>query len=66
MDSQTPPRRKAKSPTSKPADAKPDAKPDPAKKSDNEFRDGYKKAYALIYSDRDYVAGIVALKNARP
>ena len=50
-------------PDVKPADVKPDAKPDPAKKSDNEFRDGYKKAYALIYSDRDYVAGIVALKK---
>jgi tetratricopeptide (TPR) repeat protein len=50
-------------PDVKPADAKPDAKPDPAKKSNNEFRDGYKKAYALIYSDRDYAAGIVALKQ---
>jgi tetratricopeptide (TPR) repeat protein len=50
-------------PDVKPADAKPDAKPDPGKKSNNEFRDGYKKAYALIYSERDYAAGIVALKQ---
>ena len=50
-------------PDVKPADAKPDAKPDPAKKSDNQFRDGYKNAYALIYRDRDYAAGIVALKK---
>jgi tetratricopeptide (TPR) repeat protein len=50
-------------PDVKPADAKPDAKPDPGKKSNNEFRDGYKKAYALIYSERDYAAGIGALKQ---
>jgi tetratricopeptide (TPR) repeat protein len=50
-------------PDVKPADAKPDAKPDAGKKSNNEFRDGYKKAYALIYSERDYAAGIGALKQ---
>jgi len=53
----------APKPDVKPADAKPDAKPDPAKKSDNEFRDGYKKAYALIYDAQYYAAGISALKS---
>src|SRR5262245_28830139 len=40
-------------PDVKPADVKPDAKPDPGKKSDNQFLDGYKKAYALIYDAQD-------------
>jgi tetratricopeptide (TPR) repeat protein len=53
----------APKPDVKPADANPsDAKPDPGKKSDNQFLDGYKKAYALIYDAQDYSAGIVALK----
>ncbi len=50
-------------PDAKPADAKPDAKPDPAKKSDNQFRDGYSRAYALIYDRQDYAAGLVALRS---
>ncbi len=45
-------------PDVKPADVKPDGK-----KSDNQFRDGYKKAYALIYGEHDYEAGLVALKS---
>jgi len=61
-DEKPDPNAQAPKPDVKPADAKPDAKPDPAKKSDNQFLDGYKKAYALIYDAQDYAAGIVALK----
>ncbi len=47
-----------RTPDSKPADAK----PQPDKKSDNNFRDGYKKAYAAIYTDKDYAGGIALLR----
>ena len=39
-----------------------ETKPTPDKKSDNEFRDGYRQAYALIYKQQDYTGGIAALK----
>src|SRR5262245_8922966 len=51
----------------KPTDAKTeDKKPEetkaPDKKSQNEFLDGYRNAYNLIYKQHDYAAGIAALK----
>jgi tetratricopeptide (TPR) repeat protein len=50
-----------KAPDAKPADAKPtDAKP-ADKKSDVDFRDGYKLAYDAIYRQQDYARGIVIL-----
>jgi tetratricopeptide (TPR) repeat protein len=50
-----------KAPETKPADAKPtDAKP-ADKKSDVDFRDGYKLAYDAIYNRQDYARGIVIL-----
>jgi tetratricopeptide (TPR) repeat protein len=42
---------------------KPAAKEPAEKKSEREFLDGYRNAYALIYTDRDYDAGIAALKR---
>jgi tetratricopeptide (TPR) repeat protein len=48
----------------KAGDSKPaDSKPAPDKKSENEFRDGYKQAYALIYKQHDYAGGIAVLKT---
>jgi tetratricopeptide (TPR) repeat protein len=56
----------AKPADAKPADAKPaDAKPadKPAdKKSNLEFRDGYKLAYDAIYKQQDYAGGILILR----
>jgi tetratricopeptide (TPR) repeat protein len=50
-----------KAPDTKPADAKPaDTKP-ADKKSDIDFRDGYKLAYDAIYRQQDYARGIVIL-----
>jgi tetratricopeptide (TPR) repeat protein len=50
-----------KAPDAKPADAKPaDTKP-ADKKSDLDFRDGYKLAYDAIYRHQDYARGIVIL-----
>jgi tetratricopeptide (TPR) repeat protein len=50
-----------KAPDAKPADAKPtDAKP-ADKKSDLDFREGYKLAYDAIYKRQDYARGIVIL-----
>ena len=49
----------SKAGTSKPADTK----PAPEKKSEREFRDGYKQAYALIYKQQDYAGGIAVLKT---
>jgi tetratricopeptide (TPR) repeat protein len=50
-----------KAPDAKPADAKPtDAKP-ADKKSDLDFRNGYRLAYDAIYSQQDYARGIVIL-----
>jgi len=44
-------------------DAKPaGSKPAPDKKSEQDFRDGYKQAYALIYRANDYAGGITALR----
>lgn len=44
-------------------DAKPtETKPASEKKSKNEFLDGYRHAYDLIYKKHDYAGGIVALK----
>ena len=49
---------------SKPADSKPaDSKPAPEKKSERDFRDGYKQAYALIYKQQDYAGGIAVLRT---
>ncbi len=48
----------AKKPDAKPADTRPAGD----KKSDNNFRDGYKRAYALIYTEKDYRAGIAVLR----
>jgi tetratricopeptide (TPR) repeat protein len=51
----------SKAPDSKPADAKPgDAKP-ADKKSDLDFRDGYKLAYDAVYNRQDYAGAIVIL-----
>lgn len=55
-----------KTPGTKPADAKPaDAKPADAKpadkKSDLDFRNGYKRAYEAVYSREDYAGAIVIL-----
>lgn len=47
-----------KAPATKPTESK----PLPDKKSDNEFRDGYKKAYAAIYTNKDYAGGIAILR----
>ena len=53
----------AKASDTKAPDAKPDdAKPAPDKKSDLDFRNGYKAAYDLIYKKKDYAAGIAALR----
>ncbi|ARQ03098.1 tetratricopeptide repeat protein [Pseudorhodoplanes sinuspersici] len=49
----------SKAGTSKPAETK----PAPEKKSDREFRDGYKQAYDLIYKQKDYAGGITVLKT---
>ncbi len=56
----------AKPADAKPADAKPaDAKPGDAKpadkKSDLDFRDGYRHAYDAVYKQQDYARGIVIL-----
>lgn len=56
----------SKAPDAKPADAKPaDAKPSDAKpadkKSDLDFRDGYKLAYDAVYRQQDYARAIVIL-----
>ena len=54
----------AKPADSKAEDAKPaDSKPAPDKKSERDFRDGYKQAYALIYKQRDYAGGIAVLRT---
>lgn len=51
----------SKAPDAKPADAKPaDAKP-AEKKSDLEFRSGYKLAYDAVYTRQDYARGIAIL-----
>jgi tetratricopeptide (TPR) repeat protein len=51
----------SKAPDSKPADAKPgDAKPTD-KKSDLDFRNGYKLAYDAVYNRQDYAGAIVIL-----
>jgi tetratricopeptide (TPR) repeat protein len=51
----------SKAPDSKPADAKPgDAKP-ADKKSDLDFRNGYKLAYDAVYNRQDYAGAIVIL-----
>ncbi len=42
---------------------KPAAKEPAEKKSERDFRDGYRRAYALIYTNRDYDAGITELKK---
>lgn len=45
------------------SDAKPtETKPASKKKSQNEFLDGYRHAYDLIYKKHDYAGGIAALK----
>ena len=49
----------SKAGTSKPADTK----PAPEKKSDRDFRDGYKQAYELIYKQGDYAGGITVLRT---
>jgi tetratricopeptide (TPR) repeat protein len=47
----------------KPAETKPaDTKPATDKKSQNEFLEGYKHAYNLIYKQQDYAGGLKALK----
>ena len=56
-----------KSDAAKPADSKaPDQKPaegkEPEKKSQNDFLNGYRHAYELIYKQQDYAAGIAALR----
>jgi tetratricopeptide (TPR) repeat protein len=38
-------------------------KPKPDKKSEQEFLDGYKQAYQLIYRDKDYAGGITLLRT---
>ena len=51
-------------PDSKAGDSKPaDSKSAPGKKSEREFRDGYKQAYVLIYKQHDYAGGITVLKT---
>jgi tetratricopeptide (TPR) repeat protein len=53
----------SKAPDSKPADAKPgDAKPTD-KKSDLDFRNGYKLAYDAVYNRQDYAGAIVILST---
>lgn len=53
----------SKAPDAKPTDAKPaDAKP-ADKKSDLDFRNGYKLAYDAIYSRQDYTGGIAMLRT---
>ena len=42
---------------------KPAAKEPAEKRSEREFRDGYRKAYALIYQNKDFDAGIAELKK---
>jgi tetratricopeptide (TPR) repeat protein len=55
----------SKTPDVNPADAKPaDAKP-ADKKSDLDFRSGYKLAYDAVYSRQDYAAAIVILSALR-
>lgn len=69
-DNPTPPPTDTKTdkPTDKKAtdtqsEAKPaETAPAPDKKSQNEFLDGYKHAYNLIYKKQDYAGGIKALK----
>lgn len=54
----------AKPADSKAGDSKPaDSKSAPDKKSEREFRDGYKRAYALIYKQHDYAGGIAVLRT---
>ena len=54
----------AKPADSKAEDSKPaDSKSAPDKKSEREFRDGYKQAYELIYKQRDYAGGITVLRT---
>lgn len=54
----------AKPTDSKAEDSKPaDSKPTPDKKSEREFRDGYKQAYELIYKQGDYAGGITVLRT---
>ena len=57
--------------TDKPSDQKPtdtktdkpaETKPGTDKKSQNEFLEGYRHAYNLIYKQQDYAGGITALK----
>jgi tetratricopeptide (TPR) repeat protein len=50
-----------KAPESKPADAKPAGAKPADKKSDVDFRNGYKLAYDAIYNRQDYARGIVIL-----
>ena len=66
IDEPAKPAADSKAPDAKPADAKPaDAKPSDAKpadkKSDLDFRDGYKLAYDAVYRQQDYARAIVIL-----
>lgn len=50
--------------SSKAQDSKPaGSKSAPGKKSEQEFRDGYKQAYELIYKYNDYAGGITILRT---
>ena len=63
-DTKTDTKPDAKPADSKAEDTKPaDSKPAPDKKSERDFRDGYKQAYALIYKQRDYAGGIAVLRT---
>ena len=54
----------AKSTDTKTPDPKPaDAKPAPEKKSHLQFREGYKAAYDMIYTQKDYAGGIATLRS---
>ncbi|MFZ5692797.1 MAG: tetratricopeptide repeat protein [Pseudomonadota bacterium] len=53
----------SKAPDAKPADAKPAESKPADKKSDADFRDGYKLAYDAIYRQQDYGRGIVILST---
>jgi len=53
-------------PPARPQESRPVQKPKaakPEKKSEQEFLDGYKQAYQLIYRDKDYEGGIAMLRT---
>lgn len=55
--------RSTTNPGGKAEDTKPaGSKRAPDKKSEQDFRDGYKQAYALIYKENDYAGGITVLR----